>query len=252
MIMKINEISSDKIFHVGIVCAVDEEFLALTCKLDSSHQNKLGDKNISTGTYNRLNIAIIQSGVGNINSAIATSALITCLNPKIMLFSGIAGALNPKCKVGDVLVGKSAFQAEAITHEQLRDSWNMPKLDKFADKNLLNIAESLYEKCRYNVKTGTIVSSDIYPAPKDFEQLFLAKNADAIDMETAAFYQACNTFIKPCLCIRSFSNTVTNSESEELQKEPISVSATNSSEFCFKLIQNLSIHLINNISDKQT
>lgn len=234
---KINDSSK---MHVAIVCAVHEEFVALSSQLSIPQSSMIGDKKIISGTYQGKNILVIQSGIGNINSAIATSAAISVYNPDILLFSGIAGALNPSLEVGHVLVGRSAFQAEAISHEQLRMTWEMPPLHKPADTDLLQKAESLYADCSYFIKTGVIVSSDIYPAPKDYVTLFEEQSADAIDMETAAFYQTCNAFSKPCLCIRSFSNPVTNSEHEELESSNIMISSTNSSEFCFRLIKQLS------------
>ncbi|WP_267256349.1 phosphorylase family protein [Coxiella endosymbiont of Ornithodoros maritimus] len=49
--------------------------------------------------------------------------------------------------------------------------------------------------------------------------MFKDKAADAIDMETAGFYQTCKDFNVACLCIRSFNNPVTNAQIEDLHAE---------------------------------
>ncbi len=228
-----------KSVHVGIVCAVDEEFAALTKHLLHAEIISIGDKKICLGGFHNYAIAIIQSGIGNINAAAATTLLYAQYDPKLMLFSGIAGSLNPDLHIGDVLIGEKAFQAEANSHEQLRRTWDMPPLLKTADQKLIELARQLTDSCPYKVKLGVIVSSDTYPAPDNFKALFEQQQAQAIDMETAAFYQSCNGFNVPCLCIRSFSNPVTNSQREDLDAEHISTSSTHSSDFCFRLLQKI-------------
>ncbi|MDF1795032.1 MAG: 5'-methylthioadenosine/S-adenosylhomocysteine nucleosidase [Coxiellaceae bacterium] len=228
-----------KSVDLGIVCAVDEEYTSLSNYLLEKEYRTMGDKPITVGAFNNTSIAIIKSGIGNINSACATTLLYSTYKPHLMLFSGIAGSLNPKLKIGDVLIGKAAFQAEANSHEQLRRTWEMPSLIKTADTQLSDIALSLAENCPYPVKQGMIVSSDIYPAPDDFQALFEEQHAQAIDMETAAFYQVCNGLNIPCLCLRSFSNPVTNSKKEDLHDHHIEKSSTHSSDFCFRLINKL-------------
>jgi adenosylhomocysteine nucleosidase len=220
----------------GLVCAIKEEFQSLISKITVQSKVEIGRKKVVLGHYNKRRIAIIHTGIGHINAAASTAALITQYNPASLLFSGIAGALNPCLNIGDVLIGKSCFQAEAITHEQLRSDWAIPALDKPADSMLLAMAEALYGECPYQVRSGVIVSSDIFPAPKDCKALFQEKQADAIDMETAAFYHACHIFSKPCLSIRSFSNPVTGAEKEVLEAKNIATSSANATDFCFRLI----------------
>ncbi|MDF1760458.1 MAG: 5'-methylthioadenosine/S-adenosylhomocysteine nucleosidase [Coxiellaceae bacterium] len=224
---------------IGIVCAVNEEYIALTMHLTATEELRIGNKAITIGTYDKATIAIIKSGIGNINSASATTLLYSTYHPQLMLFSGIAGSLNPTLNIGDVLIGSAAFQAEANSHEQLRRTWEMPPLIKTSDKRLHQIALSIAPNCPYIVRKGIIVSSDTYPAPDNFQSLFDEQHAQAIDMETAAFYQTCNGYNVPCLCIRSFSNPVTNSKREDLHETHIEKSSTHSSDFCFRIINTL-------------
>jgi 5'-methylthioadenosine/S-adenosylhomocysteine nucleosidase len=231
--------SSQKHIQFGIVCAVDEEFNALCAKLSSKQAYVLYSKNTCSGTFLGVNVVIMQSGIGNINSAMTTASMITTFDPSYLLFSGIAGSLSDSLSVGDVLVGTSTFLAEAISHEQLRATWDMPPLTIEANADLVAQATEIATGLPYPVTSGVIVSSDIYPAPENYTQLFEQEQAVAIDMETAAFYRTCHEFKKPCLCIRSFSNPVTNAKSEVLESKLINLSSNHSSDFCFRLLTSL-------------
>lgn len=223
---------------VGIVCAIDEEFSALCRHISIDKRTTLAGKALAIGTKSDATIVIIKSGMGHINSAAATTLLITMFQPSALLFSGIAGSLNPELNIGDVLIGEQTFQAEAITHEQLRSTWTLPELIKPACPELVRLAYGITDT-PYPIKKGVIVSSDLFPAPENFQSLFKEKNAQAIDMETAAFYQISNAFNVPCLCVRSFSNPVTNSQREDLDSKHIARSASNCSDFCFRIIDKL-------------
>jgi uncharacterized protein len=223
----------------GIVCAVDEEFSSLAEKIKIMASTHLAGKEFLVGQYQDFDVVVVKSGIGLINAAMTTSLLLHHFDPQWLLFSGIAGALHEDLKVGHVLVASSAYQAEAMSHERLEAIWQMPALDKPADSHLLSIAESLYETCPYPIRTGVIISSDRYPAPKDYLQLVEKKPADAIDMETAGFYQVCQAFSKPGLCIRSFSNPVTNAEEEVLEGENIAISSHHAADFCYRLIEKM-------------
>ena len=223
--------------EVGVVCAIKEEFVALVAKLSESSLSMINGRKMGLGYLNDKKIVVMETGIGLVKSAAATTWMLMAYQPKVMLFSGIAGSLDANLNMGDVLLGEKVFQAEAITHEQLREKWELPPLMKQADKGLVELAESLADSCPYAVKSGVIVSTDHYPAPANYESFFREYNAQAIDMETSAFYQCCQDFDIPCLCIRSFSNPVTNSEHEEIDSEHLETSSSHASDFCFRLIK---------------
>jgi len=224
----------------AIVCAMLEEFTTLQAKININKRENFGRQKVVIGDFGGESIVIIQAGVGNINASSATTHLIIEYNPEIMLFSGIAGSLKPNLKIGDTLIAKMSFLAEGRSHEQLRPSYEMPRLHNYGDPQLLERIKEVASSCPYPVSEGTIVSSDKYPAPEDFSNIA----ADAIDMETAAFYQVCNNHNKPCIAIRSFSNPVTNAEKEELKIDNVNFSAGNATDLCFRLIKDIIDHPI--------
>lgn len=60
-------------------------------------------------------LTICVAGMGKCAAAAAAQALIIESNPQVLIFSGIAGALNPRLSVGDIVIGKKLHYLETNT-----------------------------------------------------------------------------------------------------------------------------------------
>lgn len=67
----------------------------------------------SKGENSTLTICV--AGMGKSAAAAAAQALIIESNPQVLIFSGIAGALNPRLSVGDIVIGKKLHYLETNT-----------------------------------------------------------------------------------------------------------------------------------------
>lgn len=67
----------------------------------------------SKGENSTLTICV--AGMGKCAAAAAAQALIIESNPQVLIFSGIAGALNPRLSVGDIVIGKKLHYLETNT-----------------------------------------------------------------------------------------------------------------------------------------
>ena len=67
----------------------------------------------SKGENSTLTICV--AGMGKSAAAAAAQALIIESNPQVLIFSGIAGALNPRLNVGDIVIGKKLHYLETNT-----------------------------------------------------------------------------------------------------------------------------------------
>ena len=67
----------------------------------------------SKGENSTLTICV--AGMGKCAAAAAAQALIIESNPQVLIFSGIAGALNPRLNVGDIVIGKKLHYLETNT-----------------------------------------------------------------------------------------------------------------------------------------
>ena len=88
---------------------------------------------------------LTQSGIGKVNAAISTTLLIEKFNPKLIINTGSAGALDESLSVGDMLIN------DVVYHEITKS------VETVINKN-------------YNAKIGQIVSGDSFIGSVDQRQ----------------------------------------------------------------------------------
>jgi adenosylhomocysteine nucleosidase len=127
-------------------------------------------------TRGRRDLAVVHTGMGLDAAARASEALLADLRPDWLLSGGFAGALDPRLRLGDVIVAEN-FSSPA-----------------------------LLPRCRS--ERGTLVSR-ARPAELVAEKaaLFRDTGALAVDMETEAIAAACRRAGVPLLAIRAISDT---------------------------------------------
>jgi adenosylhomocysteine nucleosidase len=66
----------------------------------------------TTGSLKERRVVLAHSGMGKVNAAMAATLLVEQFRPTHVLFTGIAGGLNPDLRPGDVVIGaKTAYHA---------------------------------------------------------------------------------------------------------------------------------------------
>ena len=119
---------------------------------------------------------LICGGIGAEPGRRATEAAIQLYNPKLMISAGFAGALDPKLKVGDILI--LAFVIDANDGSRLGTGTG----------------------------SGALVSSPSIAGPGQKAKLATAYGADAVDMEGAAVGRGAQTHGVPFMAVKSVSD----------------------------------------------
>ena len=87
----------------GILCAIPHELDALRERLVvEAEAQTFGAVQVWTGP----GYALALSGIGKVNAAAAATLLLAVFKADTLIFSGVAGGLNPALAVGDVLFGE--------------------------------------------------------------------------------------------------------------------------------------------------
>ncbi|MFU0464555.1 nucleosidase [Gardnerella vaginalis] len=92
----------------------------------------------SNNKENSAILTICVAGMGKCAAAAAAQALIIEAKPQVLIFSGIAGALNPRLGVGDVVIGKNLHYLE--TNTQIIAECSPYKAVFESDSKLCNLA----------------------------------------------------------------------------------------------------------------
>ena len=82
--------------------------------LEDSLQNKqvvtLKGIRFLTSKLRGRSVVVALTGVGKVNAAMTTAILLMNWQPQQLIFMGIAGGINPKILLGDMVIAKSTIQ----------------------------------------------------------------------------------------------------------------------------------------------
>lgn len=223
----------------AILSALDEEAKLLEQSLSDKLEQKIRGIRFVCGSLAGRKVVLVVSGMGKVNAAVVTTLLIEHFQPKEILFSGIAGCLNPKLGLGDIVIATKTTQHDLLTLE--RD--NVGPMEIFspvdgkknpeyfaADDTLVRTAQAAaaglktpdLQSARKDrsprIVTGLVVTGDQFigtdAKKKELQQRY---HADAVEMEGAAVAQVCYQFSVPCLVIRSISDLADNAADADVE-----------------------------------
>ena len=213
----------------AILSAMTLEIETLGQELTDKKEMTIQGIRFTTGSLKDRRVVLAHSGIGKVNAATAGTLLVEQFQPTHVLFTGIAGGLNPDLRPGDVVIGaKTAYHdygewtPEGFRVERTVDRFTGKLNPLFfpADAGLLAVAKKAAAELKLapvktatgeripRVVTGVIVTGDAFvasPAKKD--ALRNEFKADATEMEGTAVAQICWQRRVPCLILRSLSDS---------------------------------------------
>ena len=94
--------------RIGIICAIPNELRYFN--LTENQIQKIGKRKFYKGTYDNHELILVQSGLGKVNAAVVSTLLIEKFDCECLLFSGVAGGIDPEIEIGEVIIGDSLIQ----------------------------------------------------------------------------------------------------------------------------------------------
>ena len=205
--MKINQ---KDFLHVGLLAAMPEELGSIIDNLKYVESVKFGDLEIFSGEWINANnkkilISVAWSGWGKVSSARAATRLISNFyqNKKveIVIFTGVAGAVDKKLNQWDIVISDSIIQHD-MDARPIFKKFVIPAINKekiFPNAELVNsLLNALVENLKKTelsefgkIYKGLIGTGDMFISDKE-KITQLSKeipNLLAIEMEGAAFAQ---------------------------------------------------------------
>ncbi len=132
-------------------------------------------------------VTIIEFCVGAAMAALI-GELLAVVEPKAVLFLGLAGAVHPSLEVGDFVLPIASIRAEGVTGHFLPTQ--VPALPTFKIQKF--VSQILVEN-GHDYRTGTIHSTDyrFWEFDDQFKLNLLEERVLAVEMETAALFVSC-------------------------------------------------------------
>ncbi len=187
-----------------------EELEELLAVLDDTQKEQRGAFTLYRGALDEQEVLLAECGIGKVNAA-ALTQLFVMQGVTRVIFTGVAGAVDPALKVGDLVVSTDALQHDLNVTALGYDLGQVPgePLAWRADERLRDLALAAAQTLE-EVKTlsGRVVSGDQFIADANkVAQLRKDFGAACAEMEGAAVAQVCAKAVIPFVIIRSISDT---------------------------------------------
>jgi len=211
-------INTDEVKTTGIIAAVIEEAEAIKKEIENIKEIVINEISFFTGKFNEKEIVFVQSGIGKVNAAITATLLIEKFNVKEVIFSGVAGSLDARLKIGDVVIGRDIVQHDVDATAFGYKMGQIPQMKEWAfesDKDLIEKTAKI-NNINHQILLGRILTGDQFISKKDVK-IQLGKDFDAlcVDMESGAVAQVCARLGIKFLIIRSISDSITDDSGME-------------------------------------
>lgn len=189
-----------QIMKIGIIVAMVKERELLLPLMENVRQ----EGNIVYGNIGNHHIALMQSGIGKVNSALATKELIDVFHPDLVINTGVAGGAGSGIPVGTVVVGDRVayHDVDCGPETELGKADGCPMY--FVGAEMVTSLPCLKDECH-----GLICSGDQFVADRPTIDRIVGQYPDvrAVDMESASIAHTCHRYGVPFCSLRVVSDT---------------------------------------------
>lgn len=199
--------------RIGIIVAMQEELEEIKEYVEDINEKEIRHITFIEGKVEEKNVVLVQCGIGKVNAAMVTQALIDSYNIEYIVNIGVAGALNPMLNIGDVVIADKLIQHDFDITAFGHSKGYITGVGDFiqTDENLRNKLEKLNHNNKdneYKIKLGIIASGDIFCTDIEMKNKIYSKfDADCVEMEGAAIAQVCYLNEIPFVVMRSISDS---------------------------------------------
>ena len=227
---------------IGILGAMKEEVASIKEMMVINKEVIYGSRVYIVGAIGEDEIVLTFSRWGKVASSCTTTTLINKFDVDFIIFTGVAGAVDKKLNIGDIVIGNGFYQHD-MDARPLFNQFQIPLTDKIIFKpdvddllraNLASIKfleiidsvikpdlmkkYSISKPCVYN---GVVASGDqVINDPTSHTALcsaFKDQPTLAVEMEGAAVAQVCDEFKIPYIIFRIISDKADHSAAVDFQ-----------------------------------
>ncbi|MGY4708476.1 5'-methylthioadenosine/adenosylhomocysteine nucleosidase [Mycolicibacterium sp. CBM1] len=98
---------------IGVISAIPQELAHVQALLVDPHPVRVAHTDFLAGTLDGRDVVLAGSGMGKVNSAVVATVLADRFGCSAIVFSGVAGGLDPALSVGDVVIAERIVQHDA-------------------------------------------------------------------------------------------------------------------------------------------
>jgi adenosylhomocysteine nucleosidase len=228
---------------IGIIGAMLEEVELLQEQINIIQTVRHAGIEFTEGELHGRRIVVCKCGVGKVNAAMCTQALIDFFEVDAVIFTGVAGALDPELEIGDIVISTDCLQHDMDVSALGFPRGTIPFQETSvfaADQGLADLAyDASYKLFAAKTKRGRILSGDQFIANRETViELFTVLEGACTEMEGAATAQVCVMNEKAFVIVRSMSDKA-NGEAPNNYTEFMKQAASHS----FRIVEEMIKHI---------
>ena len=193
---------------IGVLTAMSVEYRQVAAMLQDAETVKSGPQEFLVGSLGESKVVLLQCGIGKTNAATGVTNLIMTFHPDCVISTGVAGGIDTRLDVMDVVIGKEVCYHDVYCGDNCDPGQvqGLPRLFK-GDERLVELALTL--KTDVHIVSGLICSGDQFITNRDELDVIKGKYPQglAVDMESGAIAQVCHLWSIPFLSFRIISDT---------------------------------------------
>lgn len=159
-------------------------------------------------------LVLIETGIGKANAAFATGLLCEGARPDVIINTGSAGGLNPKCAVGDVVFAQQLLYSDVDATGFSYDFGQVPQMPAVYpfpsdwQKKITRYFDTPQSTATYKRHQGMILTADSFMSSPAFVEQVKTRFPEALasDMESTAIAQIAKFYRVPVVNIRGISD----------------------------------------------
>lgn len=197
---------------IGIMCAMEREIQTMQEKITDAKTERISGYDFTVGQLCGKEVVLCRCGIGKVNAALCTEAMLVRYPVDLVINSGVAGSLRAPVEIGDIVVATDLVQHDVDTSalgDPIGFVSTVNTLSFPCDEAAASVmAEAAGEIEGINVYRMRIASGDQFITAKaDKDRIVELFDAVACEMEGGAIAQVCYANQVKCLVIRAISDS---------------------------------------------
>jgi adenosylhomocysteine/aminodeoxyfutalosine nucleosidase len=226
---------------IAIMGAMPEEIAPILKIVGAYTTTEYAGNTYYQAEYKGCEVVVAHSKIGKVFSTLTAATMIEHFGCEKLLFSGVAGGINPTLKIGDLIVASKLSQHDLDITAFGHPMGFVPGGSIFveADRELIALSKEVASELGKTVQEGIIATGDQFVHDEKVkEDIVKHFNADALEMEGGSVAVVCNALNVPFFILRAISDTADTDASFSFD-EFMESSAIISAEFVMKMVDKL-------------
>jgi len=195
---------------IGIIGAMKIEVEQIHNLMTDKKCERISGIDFVSGKFCGKEIVAAVSGVGKVNAAVCTEAMIIKYAPELIINTGVAGSLSDELSVGDIAISCCTVEHDMDTTPLGEPKGFISGLDTvkmMADKKEVDKFESVLKKLGIKYMIGPVASGDQFINSFEVKEKIKAEfNAVCCEMEGASIGHVCSMNDVPFVVLRAISD----------------------------------------------